>query len=50
MATRTLSSWSTLPKASINSLIIVPVKALSLSGRLRVMVAILSATAYWICS
>jgi hypothetical protein len=44
MTTRTLSSASAWSNASSISFIMMPVKALSFSGRLSVIVAILSAT------
>src|SRR5262245_8834996 len=50
MMARTLSSWSAASKAAINSCCICPVKALSLSGRFRVMVRICSETSYLIVS
>src|SRR4051794_13402150 len=50
MMARTLSSLSAASNASISSCCMVPLKALSLSGRFRVMVRICSATSYLIVS
>ena len=50
MMARTLSSLSAASNASISSCCMVPLKALSLSGRFSVMVRICSATSYLIVS